>query len=218
MRILFLILLSFLNAFAFELVLNTGRENNQAFAVLHASNDLEFTCQKFITEAKVHFECDIAGMVDNKLKDQSFSAFDLKFIQEAQKIKMIILPKIQARMFDTSQNIYIDKELSSSSSHKSKAFTFIFTPELAPIKDYDGLDFNINFPHESLPYVGALDLNSDPVVIPQSADINTYLRIKKEYDKANYNQVVIDAQNAINRYRGSIFTSEFILYKLRAQN
>ncbi|HHP5540755.1 TPA: hypothetical protein ACSCZH_001133, partial [Campylobacter jejuni] len=28
MRILFLILLSFLNAFAFELVLNTGRENN----------------------------------------------------------------------------------------------------------------------------------------------------------------------------------------------
>ncbi|WP_283798747.1 DUF7494 domain-containing protein [Campylobacter jejuni] len=218
MRILFLILLSFLNAFAFELVLNTGRENNQAFAVLHASNDLEFTCQKFITEAKVHFECDIAGMVDNKLKDQSFSAFDLKFIQEAQKIKMIILPKIQARMFDTSQNIYIDKELSSSSSHKSKAFTFIFAPELAPIKDYDGLDFNINFPHESLPYVGALDLNSDPVVIPQSADINTYLRIKKEYDKANYNQVVIDAQNAINRYRGSIFTSEFILYKLRAQN
>ncbi|EDO8299663.1 flagellar protein [Campylobacter jejuni] len=218
MRILFLILLSFLNAFAFELVLNTGRENNQAFAVLHASNDLEFTCQKFITEAKVHFECDIAGMVDNKLKDQSFSAFDLKFIQEAQKIKMIILPKIQARMFDTSQNIYIDKELSSSSSHKSKAFTFIFTPELVRVKDYDGLDFNINFPHESLPYVGALDLNSDPVVIPQSADINTYLRIKKEYDKANYNQVVIDAQNAINRYRGSIFTSEFILYKLRAQN
>lgn len=46
MRILFLILLSFLNAFAFELVLNTGRENNQAFAVLHASNDLEFYMSK----------------------------------------------------------------------------------------------------------------------------------------------------------------------------
>ncbi|MFQ6342161.1 flagellar protein [Campylobacter sp. VTCC 70190] len=218
MRILFLVLLSFLQVFAFELVLNTGRENNQAFAVLHVSNDLEFTCQKFITEAKVHFECDIAGRVDNKLKDQSFAAFDLKFMQEAQKIKMIILPKMQARMFDTSQNIYIDKELSSSSSHKSKVFTFIFTPELASVRDYDGLDFNINFPHESLPYVGALDLNSNPVIIPQSADINTYLRIKKEYDKANYEQVAIDAQNAINRYRGSIFASEFILYKLRAQN
>lgn len=55
MRILFLILLSFLNAFAFELVLNTGRENNQAFAVLHASNDLEFTCQKIYYRSKSSF-------------------------------------------------------------------------------------------------------------------------------------------------------------------
>lgn len=48
--------------------------------------------------------------------------------------------------------------------------------------------------------------------------ISILIYASKEYDKANYNQVVIDAQNAINRYRGSIFTSEFILYKLRAQN
>ncbi len=218
MRIVFLIFLSFLQIFAFELVLNTGRENNQAFAILHASNDLEFTCQKFIVEAKIHFECDIPGMIDNQLQDQSFSAFDLKFIQEKQKIRMLIFPKIDARMFDTSQNIYTDKELNSSNSHKSKVFTFVFTPELSYVKDYDGLNFNISFPHESLPYVGALDLNSDPVIIPQSADINTYLRIKKEYDKANYNQVETDAENAINRYRGSIFAKEFILYKLRAQN
>ncbi|HEA8244101.1 TPA: flagellar protein [Campylobacter coli] len=218
MKIIFLVLLSICTLFSFELTLNTGRENNQAFAVLHASNDLDFTCQKITIEDKIHFECEIIGVVDNKLNDQSFTAFDLKFIKEPQKIKMIILPKMSARMFDLSQNIYIDKELDSSSAHKSKSFTFIFTPELERAKDYDGLDFNINFPHESLPYVGALDLNSDPVIIPQSADINTYLRIKNEYDKANYAQVITDAQNAINRYRGSIFMNEFILYKLRAQS
>lgn len=218
MKIIFLVLLSICTLFSFELTLNTGRENNQAFAVLHASNDLDFTCQKITIEDKIHFECEIIGVVDNKLSDQSFTAFDLKFIKEPQKIKMIILPKMSARMFDLSQNIYIDKELDSSSAHKSKSFTFIFTPELERAKDYDGLDFNINFPHESLPYVGALDLNSDPVIIPQSADINTYLRIKNEYDKANYAQVITDAQNAINRYRGSIFMNEFILYKLRAQS
>ncbi|MDX2323615.1 flagellar protein [Campylobacter hepaticus] len=218
MRILFLVLLSFFQVFAFELVLNTGRENNQAFAVLHASNDLEFTCKQYLDQSKFYFECDIPGVLDNKLKDQNFKAFDLKFIQEAQKIKMIILPKIDVKIFDTSQNIYIDKELRSSNSHKSKKFTFLFMPGIIKAKNYDGLDFNINFPHESLPYVGALDLNSNPVIIPQSADINTYLRIKKGYDKANYNQVIIDAKNAINRYKGSIFTREFILYKLRAQN
>ncbi|NHG50111.1 flagellar protein [Campylobacter jejuni] len=218
MKIIFLVLLSICTLFSFELTLNTGRENNQAFAVLHASNDLDFTCQKITVEDRIHFECEIVGIVDNQLKDQNFTAFDLKFIKEPQKIKMIILPKMSARMFDLSQNIYIDKELDSSTMHKSKSFTFIFTPELERAKDYDGLDFNINFPHESLPYVGALDLNSNPVIIPQSADINTYLRIKNEYDKANYTQVITDAQNAINRYRGSIFMNEFILYKLRAQS
>ncbi len=218
MRIIFLVLLSICTLFSFELTLNTGRENNQPFAVLHAKNDLDFTCQKFMIEGKVRFECEIIGIVDNPLKDQNFVAFDLKFVKDTQKIKMIILPKMDARMFDLSQDIYIDKELNSSSAHKSKGFTFVFTPELIVKKDYDGLDFNINFPHESLPYVGALDLNSNPVMIPQSADINTYLRIKSEYDKANFSQVATDAKNAINRYKGSIFMSEFMLYKLRAQN
>lgn len=60
----------YLYSFSFELALNTGRENNQAFAVLHASNDLDFTCQKIVIEDKIHFECEIMGVVDNKLSDQ----------------------------------------------------------------------------------------------------------------------------------------------------
>ncbi|MBZ7936108.1 flagellar protein [Campylobacter sp. B0100352/1] len=218
MRIIFLLLLNVYILFAFELTLNTGRENKQNFAVLHVQNDLDFTCQKFVTENKIHFECIIPGIVDTPLNNQNFATFDLKFFKETQKIKMVILPKTDARMFDLSQNIYIDKELSNSTSHKSKGFTFVFTDNLIRKRDYDGLNFGINFPYESLPYVGALDLNSNPVVIPQSADINTYLRIKDEYDKANYQQVAIDADNAIKRYAKSIFMSEFILYKLRAEN
>lgn len=218
MRIIFLLLLNVYILFAFELTLNTGRENKQSFAVLHVQNDLDFTCQKFTTENKIRFECIIPGVVDTPLNNQNFATFDLKFVKETQKIKMIILPKTDARMFDLSQNIYIDKELSNSTSHKSKGFTFIFTDNLIRKKEYDGLNFGINFPYESLPYVGALDLNSNPVIIPQSADINTYLRIKDEYDKANYQQVAIDADNAIKRYTKSIFMSEFILYKLRAEN
>ena len=217
MKVLFLIFISFLQIFAFELSYNTGREENQAFGVLHISNDLEFTCQSYVNETKLNFVCEFNGAINNKLKDQSFAEFDLKFTQEEQKIKLFILPKIHARMFDTFQNIYQDKELSPSNSHKSKAFTFIFTKDELTSKVYDGLDFKIIFPHESMPYVKALDLNSNPVIIPQSADINTYLRIKNEFEKANYAQVETDAQNAINRYKGSIFLNEFMLYKLRAQ-
>ncbi|KAA6227265.1 MULTISPECIES: tetratricopeptide repeat protein [unclassified Campylobacter] len=218
MRILLLCLISLSWLCSFELILNTGRENNQAFAVLHAKNDQEFTCKSIIIDAKMHFECEIPGSLDNELKDKSFDNFDLKFIKEEQKIRLIIYPKIPARLFELSQNIYLDKELSLSTTHKSKGFTFLFSKDIIKAKEVDGLNFSIDFPHQSMPYVGALDLNSDPVVIPQSADINTFLRIKEEYDKGNYAQVATDSANAIIRYVNSIFMSEFILYKLRAQD
>jgi len=216
MRILFLIFLSFCSLLSFELVLNTGRENDQAFAILHAKNDQEFTCFEFRTQEKPYFECEIPGIVDNELKDQSFSAFDLRFVKEERKIKLFIYPKIAAKIFDLSQDLYADEEIVVSKSRSSKSFTFVFWSKFPKEQEYDGLNFSVDFPHQILPYVGALDLNSDPVVIPQSADINTYLRIKDEYEKGNYSQVIIDAQNAIKRYKGSIFVSEFMLYKLRA--
>lgn len=217
-RVLFLVTLGFLELFGFELNLNTGREDNQPFAVLHVSNDQEFTCKSILIDAKTSFECEVPGVVDGKLKDQNFPFFDLKFIKEELKIRILILPKMQAKMFDLSQNIYLDRELGPSSSSRSMSFTFIFAPELPNRGEYDGLGFDVDFPHESLPYVGALDLNSNPVIIPQSADINTYLHIKQEYEHGNFSQVIVDAKNAVNRYKNSIFMSEFILYKLRAQN
>ncbi len=217
-RILCLLVLSFFKLFAFELNLNTGRENNQAFAILHISNEQEFTCKSVLSEAKEHFECEIPGVIDKELKDQSFAFFDLKFIKEELKVRLLIFPKMQAKKFDSSQDIYLDKEVRFSSSNKSTKFTFIFTPMNMYSKEFNGLDFDVTFPHESLPYVGALDLNSNPVIIPQSADINTYLRIKQEYENGNFIQVATDAQNAINRYKNSIFMNEFMLYKLRAQS
>ncbi|ARE81079.1 DUF7494 domain-containing protein [Campylobacter helveticus] len=218
MRILFLLFLSVFSAFSFELVVNSGREENEPFAILHTKNDDEFSCMQKIDAAKVFFECEIPGVVSNELKNQNFALFDIKFQKEEQKIRMFIFPKTSAKMFNLSQNIYKDKELSALNSHHSKQFTFVFSHQVMTNNIYDGLDFDIIFPHESLPFVGALDLNSDPVVIPQSADINTYLRIKNEFEKGNFTQVITDAQNAIMRYKGSIFMSEFILYKLRAQS
>lgn len=218
MKIIFFILFSFSWLFGFELILNAGREDNQPFNVLHAKNDEPFTCMQKESDNKPYFECEINGIVNNTLKDQSFALFDLRFFKESQKIKLFILPKSSAKMFDLSQDIYKDKELESLNSYKSKGFTFVFAPQLSYKLENDGLNFDIIFPHETLPFVGALDLNSDPVIIPQSADINTYLRIKKEYEKHHYNQVITDAQNAIARYKGSIFMSEFMLYKFRAQS
>ncbi len=53
MRILILLFFGISLAFSFELVLNSGREESEPFAVLHAKNDEPFTCVQKISEAKL---------------------------------------------------------------------------------------------------------------------------------------------------------------------
>lgn len=217
MRFLFVFILNVNLLFAFDLVLNSGSEDNNPFTIMHISNEQDFSCKEYEKNNKKYFICELPGKIDLKLKNQNFHYFKLNFEKKENKVIVYIIPKVSAKMYNLSQKIYEDKIMKASNESKSKSFTFLFSDETFFNKSYDGLDFNIEFQHEIMPYVGSLDLNSNPVIIPQSADINTYLRIKKEYDRQNYDQVTSDATNAINRYKGSIFMSEFILYKLRAQ-
>ena len=219
MKKFILLILLFSQVFAFELLLNTGRENNQAFAVLHLKNKDNFTCKELIVDGKSHFECQLLGFIDTRLEDRSFPFFDINFSKKELSTDIKIYPKMPARMYNLAQNIYDEnKVLSNIKDINSSSFTFVFSHELPYIKSHDGLDFDIDFPDLKNPSLGAMDLNANPVIIPQSADINTYIRIKNEYEKKNYSQVLIDTSNAIERYRNSIFLNEFMLYKLRAQN
>ncbi|WP_348518703.1 flagellar protein [Campylobacter sp. CCS1377] len=219
MRVLILICISFIYLFGFDLVLNTGRENNSTFAILHLKNDKEFSCKELVVDGKSHFQCDILGNIEREFQNQKFDYFDLEFKKQNDNLQILIYPKIEAKMYILDPELYAKTDVKNTKNiNTSKNFTFVFSEKIDFVDERDGLNFDIKFPHEILPSIGALDLESNPVVIPQSADINTYVRIKNEYEKSNYLQVISDAQNAINRYSGSIFMSEFILYKLRAQN
>lgn len=203
----------------FELVLNTGRESNTPFATLHLKNEQSFSCVERESESRNFYECEIAGVVDSQLKEQEFDFFDLKFQKNAQSTKIFIYPKVPVKRYNLAQNLYNEVDIKGNlNDSNSTSFTFVFSAEIPHLKDYDGLNFDIIFPNVANPAVGALDLNSNPVVVPQSGDINTFLRIKNDYEQENYPQVITDTTNAIERYEGSIFMNEFMLYRLRAQD
>ena len=213
-KIIFLIVFGVGFVWAFEIVLNTGTDNNSPFATLHLKNDKNFTC----LQKEDYFECEIPGVVDSELSDQQFDFFDLKFKKNELNTQLFIYPKVPAKRYNLAQNLYDQTSVKSNlNDTNSTSFTFIFTKEVPYFKEYDGLDFDIQFPNVNNPSIGALDLESNPVAIPQSADINTFLRIKRDYDEENYIQVIADTTNAINRYQGSIFINEFMLYRLRAK-
>lgn len=218
-KIAFLIVLSVHVVLGFELVLNTGRDNANAFAILHLKNEQNFTCIERENEPRNYFECNIAGVVDSELKEQEFSFFDLKFQKNEQNTKIFIYPKTPVKCYNLAQKLFNEETIKDNlNDTNSTSFTFVFSQEIAHLSDHDGLNFDIIFPNVTNPAVGALDLDSNPVVVPQSGDINTFLRIKNDYEQENYAQVITDATNAIARYEGSIFMNEFMLYRLRAQN
>lgn len=219
MRILILSLILFQSLFAFELVFNVGRNPNSPFGVLHLSDDNNFSCKELISDGQNHFECLILGSVHSELENRNFNFFNLEFIRHENTTQINILPKTPAKMFDLSQKIYEDTILTNPNlEQNSSNYTFLFSAEIPYLTPSNGLNFETEFDDANLPFVGALDLDSNPVIIPQSADINTFLRIKDEYEKENYTQVITDATNAIARYQGSIFMNEFELYRLRAKN
>lgn len=218
MRFFFILVFFISSAFSLELVLNTGRQDDAPFGVLHIKNDRAFSCQELAVDNTSYFECELEGKLDHKLENQNFRFFDLSFEEQNASVKISIYPKIAAKMFNLEQELFSDTQISKSDALiKSKEFSFIFSQEMPFIQDSTGLNFDIIFPGLVKPSIGALDLDSNPVYIPQSADINTFLRIKQEFDKGNYKSVEDEAQAAIQRYQGSIFTNEFMLYKFRAQ-
>lgn len=218
-KIIFLTLCSVSAVLGFELVLNTGRNANTPFAILHLNNEQNFTCIEQEREPRNFFVCEIAGVVDNELKKQKFDFFDLDFQKNEQNTRIFIYPKTPVKRYNLSQKIFNEHDIKGNlNDTNSTSFSFIFSAEIPFIKEYNGLNFDIVFPNVNNPVVGALDLDSNPVVVPQSGDINTFLRIKTEYEQENYPQVITDATHAITRYEGSIFMNEFMLYRLRAQN
>lgn len=218
-KIILFIVCSVSVAFGFELVLNTGKNANAPFAILHLNNQNHFTCEEKSTAGRNFFECEIAGVVDNELKNQEFDFFDLKFQKNEKNTRIFIYPKTPVKRYNLSQRIFTENDIKADiNDNNSTSFSFIFSAEIPLLKEYDGLNFDVLFPNVNNPAIGALDLDSNPVVVPQSGDINTFLRIKNEYEQENYPQVITDATHAITRYEGSIFMNEFMLYRLRAQN
>lgn len=192
---------------------NADTQNAQA--VLNAIN----SAQESENFAQNVYICEIEGVVDSDLKDQSFDFFDIKFQKNELNTRIFIYPKMPVKRYDLSQRIYDTTSVSGNlNDTNSTNFTFVFSREIPHLKEHDGLNFDIVFPNVTHPFVGALDLDSQPVVIPQSGDINTFLRIKNDFEQENFTQVVTDATNAISRYQGSIFMNEFMLYRLRAQD
>lgn len=219
MKKTFLLLFSPILAFAFSLVLNSGKEGGVAYSILHLKNDSEFGCgEEILAYDNKIYVCEIKDRAIPKIDDKILSLVEINFTQDLNSTKITIVPRANSRLIAYQEPLFKTDSVIMVDQNLSKHYSIIIDPLFSEFDKTkkDGINFAPTFKDMKYPSVGALDLNKAPIENPDGHDINSYLSIKKEYESKHYDYVISSSESALRKHQNSIFTNEFMLYRLRA--
>ena len=219
-----LLTLLFLSAplFALNIVLNSGKASNTAYAILHISDIKPFACET-IPDAfeKKRYLCRMEFPFDKPIEPKKMKFAELSFYEKEGFFYIAIEPKVGSELKPVEDTLYETSNLLAKPIEKRYSHWMILLQE-APLysekKVHEGLDFPIVFEKKMKPYIGALDLNGAPISYAQSKDIGLYLDIKRQYEAKAYDSVIKDAKKVLVNFPYSIFRSEIELYAIRAMD
>lgn len=206
-------------AYSFTMSLNSGMDLGKQYSILHLQDSKKFPCvEEIVSYDKKIFICQIDGDIAPKIEDKILSLVEIRFRKENDKSIVYISPRSNSRLISENKPLYEVTDIVPNSGNLSTHHTILIDPTLSEFdkKKNIGINFAPSFSAMKRPSVGALDLNKAPIETADSNDINLYLDIKKSYEAGRYEEVVNQAKTAKERYGGSIFASEFELYRLRA--
>ncbi len=221
-KIILLFILSANFLFSFDVILNSTREKNINYAILHIFNNSPFSCKKKIINIKQYeYICsiDIQNNLKIKPKKTKFAIIAIK--NKKDKTDIIIYPTYKVKVYKTSNPLYLTKKINNILDKKATHWIFVFYKNkiFEQQNKQQGINFPIYFYKNTMPSIGALDLNEIPVnYISNSKDIESYLSIKNDFDAKSYKFVISEINKTIKKYPHSIFMDDFLLYKIRAIN
>lgn len=209
-----------LNVEALTIKLNSAKEKNNYYSILHIDAKTPFKCSKKIISIKsFKYDCAIDKKSEISIKPKKSKFVDIYISSENNKTIISLYPKARAKAYSFDKPLYAKMVLDDTVSMASKHWIFIFYQKKIFLKtnNKNGINFPVDFLKELTPYIGALDPSGVPIgYINDSKDINTYLSIKDDYDKGRYEFAINEINKAIKNYPHSIFLNDFYLYKIRA--
>ena len=221
MKKLFLsMLLLTLHVHALTLSVNSANNNSEPFSILHIINDSEFEClAEELPHGKKAYSCVFEQEIITDVSDQATPSMDIKFVKFEDGFELIVLPKANSYIRPMGDRLFDDVDVHGTNiSKKSKHWVVVVFQKIDFLKvnSEDGIDFPVEYSEFLKPSVGALDLNGAPIEYVGSKDINTFLDVKKLYERKDYESALSQAQEALMLYPDTIFKSELLLYKIRA--
>jgi tetratricopeptide (TPR) repeat protein len=222
MRIILITLITIIASQALTLKINSGRYDNKPYSVLHLEHDEPFNCssKKTIRDKVYEYVCEVEGVALNR-----FSTSQNQFFRVSSNIKNKLFSiKIEAKediaMYPIEHDLKDGAEIEWHKDKLSKHWVFIgfsgTLPVLTDKKKPKGLSFPLELTGTDKPYIGALDLNKNPLYFDSSEDVKTFLDVKQIFEDEKYEDTIILIDEYLEKNPESLFESDFLLYKIKA--
>ena len=221
MKKIFFILFLICNAFALQISIDNGKENNNKFSILTIKSESKIPCKSIenINNKNILIECEITKNIDTKFIKQKTKFFDIDYKKEKNKLLLLVKPIKNQSLFPNFIDLKNDVAIPEERPTTSKIWQVIGYENEIPFlsqNKYSGINFPIKIPNTSLPYFRELNLDSKPITYDIGPDLNIILNIKKLYENKKYLEVIANSNEFLNTYKDSLFIKDVLLFRIRA--
>lgn len=223
---LLLLLGGFYSLFSLEIEMKEGKENGSRFATLNLRYHDDFVCIPEYDDFQEidSIVCDIEAEPSNPVRPIKNLFFDVKLKIWKKHTKLIIIPKENTLLYSSDYDLStIDYFKPRKNKRSAKHWVIIsHQSEEPPFIEYvdkynpDIINFPVSLKSNPFPYVGALDIDGNPIKSKQTSDISSYLQIKKSFKDEKYEYTIREIDKMLTEFPYTIFKSELLLYQLRA--
>lgn len=217
-----LFLLLFSNAlFAFEIVVNYGKENSNSFAVLNIKNDKPFACvEKMNNNGDITLiECTIDAIPKEGFTPTKTIFFNFYYRMMDGKFHLYIEPNQKATLFAIPDNIQDNTPITREKPSTSKVWQIVGYEKKIPFlseQTATGLNFPVLIKDAQMPYIAELDIDNKPLKYTQGGDFEAYLNAKSLIKNRSYYKALSVIADALKKYPDTIFKKDLYLYQIIA--
>lgn len=222
MRVILFFLLSFISLQALSIKINSGKFEQKPYSILHLEHEKEFNCiaNKTMRDKVYEYVCDVDNVALNRFATSQNNFFILSSNVDNGKFSIKIEGKQDMIMYPIEYDLKNKQTIEWHKDTKSKHWIVLGFSGKIPVitdkKEQKGLSFPLDSTGSAKPYIGALDLDKNPLYFETSDDIKTFLDVKQIYEDEKFEDVVVLVDDYLEKNKNSLFESDFMLYKIKA--
>ncbi|MDX1296128.1 MAG: tetratricopeptide repeat protein, partial [Sulfurimonadaceae bacterium] len=208
--------------FGLELTVNGGKEEGKPFSTIHLKHTEPFLCeaQRNDFDQTSQVVCAFNRRPSQEFAPLSNNFFSISSETRGKNYFIIIKPYAKMELFPVTFKLHQDKQLFDAPAKTATHWTVVGFTESMPLLRHEAynptsINFPVAFSHDTMPYVGGLDIKGNPIKISRVRDVSDYITIKRFYRSKNYDKALELVDVTLANYPDSIFRSELLLYQMR---